>query len=270
MKKQHYDKSYGLKPPENYERFFVPVIGEPLARDLLQRANLRRGERILDVACGTGIVTRLAAAQVGETGSVTGLDINPGMLAVARSVTDTEVPVEWCESGAENMPLQNESFDVVLCQLSLQFMENKPAALKEMHRVLVPDGRIYINVPGNVGELFQVFIEELGNHISAEAAGFAGQVFSLHSDETLRQLMDEAGFHDIQIRAEEKTFRLPPSKEFLWQYVQSTPLAGLVSAAGKDTQQALERDIVKRWKKFGSNGRMTYQQKIITSEGVRA
>lgn len=270
MKKQHYDESYGLIAPENYERFFVSVIGEPLARDLLQQANIRTGERVLDVACGTGIVTRLAAKQVGETGAVTGLDINPGMLAVARSVANSDHPIEWHESSGEKMLLPDESFDIVTCQAGLQFMEDKSAALKEMYRVLVPGGRICLNVPGRSGELFLIFIEELGNHISSEAAGFAGQVFSLHDEDSLRQLMEESGFHNIHLRTFEKTFILPPSREFLWQYVQSTPLAALISEAGKDTKQALENDIVNRWKKFESNGTMTYQQNIVTSTGDKS
>ncbi|MEX0769996.1 MAG: hypothetical protein WD035_04630 [Balneolaceae bacterium] len=68
MKKQHFNESYGLKAPENYERYFVPAIGEPLAKDLVRLADLRSGERVLDVACGTGIVARLASEQVGKTG----------------------------------------------------------------------------------------------------------------------------------------------------------------------------------------------------------
>lgn len=267
MKKQHYDVSFGIKVPENYERFFVSVIGEPLAKGLLEQADLSTGEKVLDVACGTGIVTRLAAKQVGETGSVTGLDINPGMLAVARSVSNSDHQIEWHESSAEKMPLPDESFDVVTCQAGLQFMEDKSAALQEMYRVLVPGGRICLNVPGRSGELFQIFIEELGNHISPEAAGFAGQVFSLHDEDILRQLMEETGFQNIDLRTYKKTFALPPSREFLWQYVQSTPLAPLISEAGKDTQQAFENDIVNRWKKFETNGTMTYQQKIILSTG---
>lgn len=265
MTKQHYDESFGLRAPENYERFFVPAIGEPLAKDLLQQAALQPGEIVLDAACGTGIVTRLAAMQVGEKGTVTGLDINPGMLAVARSISKKDMPVEWREAAAEKMPLPDEYYDVVICQLSLQFMEDQSAALKEMHRVLVPGGRVYINVPGVSGELFSIFIDELDKNISSEAAGFASQVFSLNDPDKLIQLMEEAGFREVHAAAHEKTFDLPPPRDFLWQYVHSTPLASLISDRSKDTQQAFENSIVKRWKKFEINGSMKYKQTIITS-----
>ena len=77
MPQQHYRKAYGGSAPENYERYFVPAIGTPLARDLMKVAALRPGERVLDVACGTGVVARLASQVVGSAGTVAGLDLNP-------------------------------------------------------------------------------------------------------------------------------------------------------------------------------------------------
>ena len=85
MIQQTFGKTYGGTAPENYQRYFVPSIAAPLAEDLVRIAALRPGERVLDVACGTGVVTRLAGERVGEQGAVAGLDVNPGMLAVARS-----------------------------------------------------------------------------------------------------------------------------------------------------------------------------------------
>lgn len=267
MSNQPYKETFGLKAPENYERYFVPAIGRPLAEDLTRQADIRPGEQVLDVACGTGIVTRLAAQKTGPTGSVTGLDINPGMLAVARSVVSTDVPVDWHEAGAEKMPLPDEAFDVVLCQISLQFVEDKPAALNEMSRVLADPGRVYINVPGKAGELFSIFIQEVENHISPEAAGFAGQVFSLNDTEELRRLMEHTNFKNIDVTTREKTFTLPSPKDFLWQYIHSTPLGGLMAEAGEEQQLALERDIVQKWQKFVHNGGMKYRQQVITATG---
>ena len=82
---QPYGQSYGGSAAENYERYFVPTIGLPLAKDLVEVAALQPGDRVLDAACGTGVVTRLVAEALGAKGSVAGLDVNPGMLAVARS-----------------------------------------------------------------------------------------------------------------------------------------------------------------------------------------
>jgi ubiquinone/menaquinone biosynthesis C-methylase UbiE len=130
---------------ENYERFFVPAIGAPFAADLVTTAQLRPGERILDVACGTGVVTRLAAERVAPGGSVAGADITASMLSVARAVpSSAPIAIQWYETSAEAMPFPDCSFDVVLCQFGLQFMADRPAAVREMRRVLAPGGRLVI------------------------------------------------------------------------------------------------------------------------------
>src|SRR5215210_3877545 len=132
---------------ELYERYLVPAITSVWATDLVQRAALRPGERVLDVACGTGIVARLAAAQLGIDGAVVGLDLNTAMLAVARSLPPPAgVAITWTEASVLAMPFPEATFDVVLCQLGLQFFPDRPQALQEMHRVLVPGGRLALNV----------------------------------------------------------------------------------------------------------------------------
>ena len=128
--------------PELYERYLVPAITSVWANDLLDRVGPRRGESILDIACGTGVVARLAE-QRGHTGRLVGLDLNTAMLAVARAKSST---VEWVDGSALDLPFNANSFDVVLCQLGLQFFPDRPLALKEMVRVLKPGGRAGLSV----------------------------------------------------------------------------------------------------------------------------
>lgn len=120
MPQQHYGRAFGGSAPENYERYFVPVIPAPLAAELLDAVAPRPGERVLDVACGTGIVARLAAERVGPTGKVTGIDLTPGMLEVAKNATPPGRAIDWHEASAEAMPLPDEAFDVVVCQVDLR------------------------------------------------------------------------------------------------------------------------------------------------------
>lgn len=103
----------------------------PFATAWLDAAGLQLGERVLDVACGTGVVTRLAAERVGPNGAVAGLDINPAMLAVARTVPSSGASIEWHEASAESLPLADGSFDVVLSSLGLQFVPDKASALRD-------------------------------------------------------------------------------------------------------------------------------------------
>jgi ubiquinone/menaquinone biosynthesis C-methylase UbiE len=228
-------------------------------------AALRLGERVLDVACGTGVVARLASQSVGSAGVVAGLDINPGMLAVGRSTTPPGMAIDWHEASAEAMPLPDGSFDVVLCQMGLQFMSEKDAALREMRRVLAPGGRLILNVPGPTPQLFVVMGEALARHIGAEAAGFVNHVFSLHDTAALQHLISRASFRDVSVQAETKPLRLPPPEEFLWQYVHSTPLAGAVAQVNDERRGALERDVAAKWQEFVKDRALMIQVRMVVA-----
>lgn len=249
-----YGKTYGGTAPENYERYFVPSIGTPFAEDLIEKAALRPGERVLDVACGTGVVTRLAAQRVGANGSVAGLDVNAGMLAVARSVTSPKLGIKWHEASADAIPLPDGAFDVVLCQMGLQFISNKLGALREMRRVLAPGGRLLVNVPGPTPPLFAGMADALGKHIAPEATAFVHIVFSLHDEQELRELMNGAGFREVDVQTSRTKLTLPPAKEFLWQYVFSTPLASVVAKASDESRAALEEEVGNKWRNFVTDG----------------
>ena len=191
---QVFGQAFGPNPTENYERYFVPAIGAPLATALVAAATLRAGERVLDVACGTGIVARLSAEQVGAAGRVAGVDINAGMLAVARAAAaSTAPPIQWYETSAEAMPLPAEAFDVVFCQLGLEFVMDKKAALAEMRRVLVASGRAYISVPTPT-PFFDVLEKALARHDLPGAAAFVRLVFSMRDAAELERLLLGAGF----------------------------------------------------------------------------
>ncbi len=132
-------------PGEIYEQHMVPAIFARWASDLVDAAGVRPGQRVLDVACGTGVVTRLLAERVGPTGRAVGLDFNAGMLAVARAAA-LGLAIEWLEGNAMSMPLPDAAFDAVVCQQGLQFVPDKLAALREMRRVLVPSGRLAMSL----------------------------------------------------------------------------------------------------------------------------
>lgn len=263
MAEENYFERYGGTGPENYQRFFVPAIGEPLAVELVARAALQDGERVLDVACGTGVVARLAGERVGAGGSVVGLDPNPGMLAAARSVTPEASGIEWRQAGAESMPFPDGAFDVVLCQLGLQFVPDKRSALGEMRRVLAPGGRLVLNVVGPTPGPFAVLGEALARHVGSEARAFVGAIFSLHDTAELQRLLAASGFRDAAIAAQTRSLRLPPPQDFLWQYVVSTPLAGAVARVDEERRAALEREVVGSWRDDVVDGAMTLQVRVV-------
>ncbi len=130
-------------PAEIYDEKFVPALFRPFSGVVADAARVGPGQRVLDVACGTGVLACTAAARVGSAGSAVGLDVNPEMLAVARG---KPVPVEWVEGRAEALPFPDASFDAVVSQFGMMFFEDRAGALRQMYRVLRPGGRLAVAV----------------------------------------------------------------------------------------------------------------------------
>jgi ubiquinone/menaquinone biosynthesis C-methylase UbiE len=205
---------YGGSAAEIYERHMVPAIFGPWAEDLLALAPPKLGERVLDVACGTGVVARLAAQGVGPNGTVVGFDLNPGMLAVARTLPPPQgAPIEWREGNVSAIPFPDATFDLALCQQGLQFFPDRPAALREMRRVLAPRGRLALSVwrPMQYSPGFAALATALGRLIAPEAATIMQGPFALGSADDLRALITGAGFDEVVVRPAAKSLRFPSS-----------------------------------------------------------
>jgi ubiquinone/menaquinone biosynthesis C-methylase UbiE len=136
---------------EVYEEFFLPALIQQWASRVTDAAGIQSGERVLDVACGTGVLARSVAERVGSNGAVLGIDKNEGMLAVARRRAPA---IEWKQGRAEALPLNSESFDAVVSQFGLMFFDDRRTALREMIRVLRPGGRMAVAVWGSL-DLYQ-------------------------------------------------------------------------------------------------------------------
>ena len=256
MSHQQHDMEFMRRTAENYQRYFVPIIGTPVAADLIEAARLRPGERVLDAACGTGVVTNLAAERVVPGGTVAGLDPNPAMLAVARATTRSDTSIEWHQAPAEDLPFPDESFDAVLCGMGLQFFSDKEAGLREFHRVLVPGGRLVANVPGPVPPPFQIMADALTRHIGPESASFVHAVFSLHDPDDLREIASHAGFDDVDVLSGVTLLELPPPAEFLWQYIWSTPLGATVAQVDEERRAALESEFATKCHALAPTGKL--------------
>jgi SAM-dependent methyltransferase len=245
---------YRGSPAELYERHFVPQIGRACAEPLVEAARLTAGERVVDIACGTGVVARLAAERVGRDGSVAGVDGHPGMLAVARAVTDA--PVEWHEASAEGLPFGDATFDVALCSLGLQFFADKVRALAEMRRVVGEHGRIAVGVPGPTPPLMHDLHDVLAARLGIDVAAFVQAVFAVDDPERLAALFAAAGTGDVDVTSQRLDLRLDPPADFLWQYLLGTPLAMAVAGLDADGRRALEDDVVERWRPYETEGGM--------------
>lgn len=269
MEQTYQSTNYGGNAPQNYQNFFVRDIGGPMAKDLIATANLQSGERVLDVGCGTGVVARMAAERVGKSGRVVGLDFNPGMIQVAKAVTPKDLGIEWLQADAEAMPVDDGSFDVATCQLTLQFIANKLAALRETHRALAEGGRVHALVPGPKPRLFGFMGDAIGRHIGPEGVAFLDLVFSMHDEGELRDLFGSVGFRDIKVDKQMKPMKVAPPREFLWQYIHSTPLAQSAAEIDDDIRDRVEQEVCANWKEFERDGKLQFEVGVTIVSATR-
>ena len=256
---------------QRYENFFVPNIATPFSGELVSHAALRPGEAVLDVACGTGVISRIAATAVGEAGSVTAVDVAPDMLEVAAATpAPGGAPIEWREADAGALPLPDGSFDVVLCQLGLMFFDDQSAAIEEMRRVLEPGGRVVINTPGRIQPLFENLSRAISDHINPELGGFVKAVFSMHDRDVLARLLTEHGFVDVDAVDYVAALDLPAPAEFLWQYINITPMAELVAEAAEETKAAMEAQMATTCELLVVDGRVPLDQPAVLAVGRRS
>jgi len=203
---------------ESYERFMVPSLFGPWASYLIELANPQSGERVLDIACGTGIVARNVVSLVGSKGIVMGLDANPDMIGMARAMAEREhLSIDWHTGSAEQLPFPDENFDLILCQFGLMFFTDRQAALKEMHRVLKTGGRVIWSVWQGLDRhpFYQTIHEVTQRHLAKSSVQ---AVFSLGDSDELRKLLIGSGFQHVEIEPMSITARFPNAEEFLaWE-----------------------------------------------------
>jgi ubiquinone/menaquinone biosynthesis C-methylase UbiE len=254
-----------------YEQFLVPSIFAPWARRLVALLRLQPGERVLDVACGTGVVARLAAQHVGQDGHVVGVDLNSGMLEVARSLPPAAgAVVEWREANALALPFPEAEFDVVGCQNGLQFFPDRRAALREMYRVLAPAGRLALLVWRTIDESpgFAALADALDRDVS-QAAAMMRAPFAFGNGEELRALIGQAGFRDVDIRAATETVRFPSPEEFFARQVASSPLREPLSSVTDDVRSELMRDVGDRLRAFVHTDGLAFPMQAHLALAVR-
>jgi SAM-dependent methyltransferase len=184
---------------------------------------LRSGDHVLDVACGTGALTRFVTNSIGLHGRVVGLDLSPDMLAAARAVPrdiPISVPVEWHEGDVQALPFEDESFARVFCTFGLMFFPDRVAALKEMRRVLKPGGRMALAVWGAMKKCpGQTAIKECWErHFGTdEAAGFVRQ-HVLGNPEIVHSLIHEAGYSQVSVQPTMGSVRFPSPEHLVRSY----------------------------------------------------
>ena len=237
--------------PERYERYIVSTLTAALAQDLVTLVALTPGEQILDVACGTGTVTRQAAQAVGPSGQVIGLDVNVGMLRVARTLSPPEhTTMTYREGSALALPFPEATFDVVLCQHGLEFFPDRGHSIQEMGRVLRPGGRVGLRVWGALEHqaFHRTVLAALDRHLwggqdVTSRTDFV-QPFSFGDAEHLQAVVREAGFRDIDVRVSTMPIRLGANATDLLGYLSALPVGSALAAMEDTARRAMLQEVM--------------------------
>lgn len=223
---------------QTYERVVVAFMLD-WAENLVSLAEVAPGERVVDLACGTGFVARRAALRVGDHGHVVGIDLNPLMVSEARRATSLEI----LQASADATGLPDSAADIVLCQQGLQYFPDPAAALAETFRVLTPGGRVAFSVwaPLDRNPFMAAQIEALAPHLApgAVAAFKATNVDALGGPGGVAELMGTAGFTDVKVISHELDIDLPPMEEYFPALISATPWAPAYMALRDDEQRAV-------------------------------
>ena len=220
-----------------YEDRLVPAIFTTWAGRTADAARIAPGQRVLDVACGTGILARAAAARAGPGGSVTGLDINPGMLAVARRIAPT---IDWREGAADALPFDDGAFDAVVSQFGLMFFPDREAALREMLRVLAPSGHLAVAVFDGLDTTpaYAALVDVLARVVGPEAADALSSPFVLGDTDELASLFAATGMPAAAVSSHAGTESFASVRDMVLADVEGWfPLAGI--RLDQDTLDAL-------------------------------
>jgi len=219
-----------MEAAEVYEARFVPAFFAEWAPHLVDFAGITRGQAVLDVACGTGIVARTVADRLGATGRVVGLDLNDAMLVVARRVRPD---VEWRQGDVAALPFAERSFDAVLCQMALMFFPDRVGALREMRRVAADGGTVAILVPAQLETqpAYGPFVDMAARHAGPDAASLLSAYFACGRLDELTGLVEAAGIRVSATRTRLGRARFPSIEAFVAAEVKGTPLGSRISDA---------------------------------------
>jgi len=246
---------------EVYESRFVPALFAIWCEDVLGVAGPSPGQHVLDVACGTGVVTRAVADRLAGDGRVVGLDLNPTMLAVAARVRPD---IEWRQGDAAHLPYADGAFDLVTCQAALMFFPSPVAALREMGRVTRPDGAVVVLVPGRFesSPAYVRLAEVCAAHVPG--AGDLLRAYFAHGDlEALAGLFTRAGLRVESTRTDMHDVVFDSIDEFVATEVGATPLADRVDAASYGRLLADARDALAEYVALDGRSRVPIESHVV-------
>lgn len=219
----------GTVPP-NYDRYLGPLLFYPYADDLVARLPVSRGMRVLEIACGTGIVTERLLRRLAGQSTLVATDLNDAMMAHARSRIRHDPALEWRQADGTSLPFPERAFDAVVCEFGLMFFPDKAKGVQEAFRVLKPGGLYLFNVWDRIERhpVARIAHETFRTFFPDDPPQFYQTPFSLHDAAVVRSLLDAAGFVDVECVNVEKVGQSPSAVQAASGLVEGNPVFGTI------------------------------------------
>ena len=228
--------------PEFYHRYLGPVMFEPYAADLARRISVPGGGSILEIACGTGMLTRQLYRQVAPSVRLVATDLNEPMIDFARSQTDRDAKIEWRPADATALPFPDASFDAVVCQFGVMFFPDKKVAFNEARRVLPAGGLLAFNVWGAFerNPYARIAHETVGRFFPEDPPEFFHVPFGFSDREVLRQLLTDSGFGEIEFEWVTLQAKSPSARSFALGLIEGYPVSLAIKERGLAPEPVVE------------------------------
>jgi ubiquinone/menaquinone biosynthesis C-methylase UbiE len=240
--------------PKDYDRYLGPVIFEPFARAIARRLVDRKIQSLLEIACGTGIVTRHLRNTIPRTTEITATDLNPDMFEFAKSKFRDGEQVRWHQADACALPFPDESFDVAVCQFGLMFVPDKEAAMREAHRVLRHAGVFLFNVwdSFDANPFARIAHTTIASFFDHDPPKFYEIPFGLYDSKLVREFLLAAGFEKIESFSETELCRSRSAREFATGLVRGNPVGAEAAQRGVNPDDLIEAIAKRMSERFGA------------------
>jgi ubiquinone/menaquinone biosynthesis C-methylase UbiE len=257
--------------PAAYDRYLGPILFKPYAEDLAARLKIDANASVLELACGTGILTRILRERLPATTRLVATDLNEPMMRIAAQKFSRRDAVEWQQADASSLPFEGESFDAVVCQFGMMFLPDKALGAREAWRVLKPGGVFLFNVWDSMehNDLGRIANETIGSFFEKDPPKFYQVPFGYHDRDEIKRVLEEAGFRDARLEVVAKFGGASGPEDAAEGLVQGNPVAMAITDRDPNLLPVITDAVASAIKKQFGDSNVRAPMRAIVVEAVR-